>query len=576
MIGRVYSAHPGEGERFYLRMLLSHVTGCTSYQDIRSLPDGTVCPTYKEAARRRGLLDDDQESDDCLTEISMHAMPSELRELFVNILLCNEPTDPLALWNKHKESLAEDFLFRARIFSPQVELNTALLDLENRLETVGKSLSDFPDMPVPNKNSSYEQPRVIQDELDYSVSDQVTITEKNISLLNTDQLAIFNCIIAAINQPDIEQRAFFIDGPGGTGKTFLYNTLLAKIRSQGQIALAKASSGIAALLLQGGRTVHSRMKVPISLNEQSVCNISKQTALAKLIQNAKLLVWDEAPMIHKHAVECIDRSLRDVCSCELPFGGKVIAFGGDFRQILPVIRRGTRSDIVSACINRSSLWHHVKVMQLTINMRLEQLSSQDSAEVSEFFDFLLRVGESIEPHDDNNMIHLDEKFVVRGETIEDLATTIYRDITDKYNDRDYINARIMMSPKNETTEDINEYVMNLLPGEAKEILSADYVDTNQAAMYPTEFLNSIKLSSLPPHRLYTKQPKVFQQTEFTRMPFKARIILVKSHDYIIQCLKISSNVIRVVYHVISGHVRSIHVKWHMCLHHVPLVAQVAE
>ena len=55
-IGRVYSAHPGEGERFYLRMLLSHVTGCTSYQDIRSLPDGTVCPTYKEAARRRGLL----------------------------------------------------------------------------------------------------------------------------------------------------------------------------------------------------------------------------------------------------------------------------------------------------------------------------------------------------------------------------------------------------------------------------------------------------------------------------------------------------------------------------------------
>ena len=120
-------------------------------------------------------------------------------------------------------------------------------------------------MPVPNKNrSSYEQPRVIQDELDYSEADQVTITEKNISLINTDQLAIFNCIIAALNQPDIEQRAFFIDGPGGTGKTFLYYTLLAKIRSQGQIALAMASSRIAALLLQGGRTVHSRKKVPIS------------------------------------------------------------------------------------------------------------------------------------------------------------------------------------------------------------------------------------------------------------------------------------------------------------------------
>ena len=70
------------------------------------------------------------------------------------------------------------------------------------------------------------------------------------------------------------------------------------------------------------------------------------------------------------------------------------------------------------------------------------------------------------------------------------------------------------------------------------------------------------------------QPKVFQQPEFPKMPFKASIIiLVKSHNYTIKCLKISSNIVRVVYHVISGHVRKIHVKWHMCLYHVPLVAQ---
>ena len=63
---------------------------------------------------------------------------------------------------------------------------------------------------------------------------------------------------------------------------------------------------------------------------------------------------------------------------------------------------------------------------------------------------------------------------------------------------------------------------------------------------------------------------------FSRMPFTASIILVKSHNYIIKCLKISSNIVRVVYYVISGHVRSIRVKWHMCLYHVPLVAQVAQ
>ena len=83
---------------------------------------------------------------------------------------------------------------------------------------------------------------------------------------------------------------------------------------------------------------------------------------------------------------------------------------------------------------------------------------------------------------------------------------------------------------------------------------------------PQLFMIKLKLA-------YTQQPKVFQPPEFTRMPYKASIILVKSHNYIIQCIKISSNVIRVVYNVISGHVRSKNRKWHMCLHHVLLVAQ---
>ena len=140
----------------------------------------------------------------------------------------------------------------------------------------GKSLSDFLGMPVPYlAKSPYDQPSIIRYEMDYNVTEQLTIAEESIRGLNPDQNDIFECIMEATNDPMIEKRAFFIDGPGGTGKTFLYNTMLAKVRSQGQIALAMASSGIAALLLQGGRTVHYRLKVPISLNELSVCNISK-------------------------------------------------------------------------------------------------------------------------------------------------------------------------------------------------------------------------------------------------------------------------------------------------------------
>ena len=79
-------------------------------------------------------------------------------------------------------------------------------------------------------------------------------------------------------------------------------------------------------------------------------------------------------MSNKHVAECVDRSLRDICCSGIPFGGKVVVFGGDFRQIPPVIKHGSRAEVVSSCLNRFYLWRHVKVMKLTINMRLQILS----------------------------------------------------------------------------------------------------------------------------------------------------------------------------------------------------------
>jgi hypothetical protein len=58
-----------------------------------------------------------------------------------------------------------------------------------------------------------------------------------------------------------------------TGKTFLYNLILSRTRADGGLAIAVASSGIAALLLPGGRTAHSRFKIPIKLDKVSTCNI---------------------------------------------------------------------------------------------------------------------------------------------------------------------------------------------------------------------------------------------------------------------------------------------------------------
>ena len=76
-----------------------------------------------------------------------------------------------------------------------------------------------------------------------------------------------------------KEKAFFVDGPGGTGKTYLYMALLAKLRSMDHIAVATATSGIAASIMPGGRTTHSGFKIPIKLQDNSVGNFTKKVVL---------------------------------------------------------------------------------------------------------------------------------------------------------------------------------------------------------------------------------------------------------------------------------------------------------
>ncbi|KAH0703681.1 hypothetical protein KY285_017959 [Solanum tuberosum] len=163
------------------------------------------------------------------------------------------------------------------------------------------------------------------------VSEEDLLLPKN---LNAEQLISYNTIIDRISSK--KAGAFFVDGPGGTGKTYLYRALLATVRSQGFIALATATSGVAASVLPGGRTAHSRFKMPIDIDDNFCCNVSKQSPLACLIKDAKLIVWDEASMAKKNMIEALDVLLRDIMDVKTLFGGKVIVFGGDFRQTLPV------------------------------------------------------------------------------------------------------------------------------------------------------------------------------------------------------------------------------------------------
>ncbi|XP_012831090.1 PREDICTED: uncharacterized protein LOC105952121 [Erythranthe guttata] len=165
------------------------------------------------------------------------------------------------------------------------------------------------------------------------------------------------------------------------------------VRSKGEIVINVASSGIASLLLPGGRTTHSRFGLPINVHESSTCSISQQSPQAELFIRAKLIIWDEAPMMHRYCFEALDKTMKSILQVEKLFGGKVVVFRGDFRQILPVVLKASRQDIVHATINSFSLWNFCRVMKLIKNMRLQSCSSPSNVdEVKEFGDWILKVG----------------------------------------------------------------------------------------------------------------------------------------------------------------------------------------
>ena len=165
---------------------------------------------------------------------------------------------------------------------------------------------------------------------------------------------------------------FFLDALGGIGKTFLLKLILAAIRSQNDIAIALASSGIAATLLPGGRTAHSALKLPLNMqfNEYPTCNITRASSMGKVLQKCKLIVWDECTMAHKKSLEALDRTFQDLRGNTSPFGNAIILLARDFRQTLPVIPRSTPADEINVCLKYSTLWRHVKTLKLTTNMRV--------------------------------------------------------------------------------------------------------------------------------------------------------------------------------------------------------------
>uniref|UniRef100_K3ZNT6 ATP-dependent DNA helicase n=1 Tax=Setaria italica TaxID=4555 RepID=K3ZNT6_SETIT len=177
--------------------------------------------------------------------------------------------------------------------------------------------------------------RLIHDEDAYDIATLVDQAPLLYSRLNDFQRTAYDSIVRSVmnNEPAF----YFMSGFGGTGKTFLWNSIITYVRSLGKIVLVVASSGVASLLLLDGRISHSRFKIPIDIDETRICDIKRGTMLADLVKKGSLIIWDEALMTHRRCFEALDHSLRDIMSKNdadmgsLPFSGMVVVLGGDLR-----------------------------------------------------------------------------------------------------------------------------------------------------------------------------------------------------------------------------------------------------
>ena len=346
----------------------------------------------------------------------------------------------------------------------------------------------------------------IAEQRDYDAQEQADLAVQHITSLNADQRSAFDKISTAVANKTGE--IFFLHGPGGTGKTYVYNTLCYDGRSDLKIIICVASSGISALLLKGGRTVHLRFKVPIPINQTSFCNIPKNSQLADLIRHADLIIWDEAPMQHRHIMETVDRSLKDLRNNQNnPFGGLTVVFGGDFQQILPVILKGSRAEIVGACMQRSILWRRITHLYLHQNMRL----TTHIQEEANFARWQLEVGHGLHTDDSCNII-LPDHFHCPKNTVDSLINFTYPNLYIPNHPDEYFSERIILSTMNQAVNNLNSTMLARFPGDAQVFHSVDSIPLSEQLgegdpmlNYPTEFLNNINCGSMPLAKLELKK-----------------------------------------------------------------------
>ncbi|KAJ2996365.1 hypothetical protein NUW54_g7251 [Trametes sanguinea] len=450
--------------------------------------------SFQDAANALGLFAHQNEGQLALAEaISSLYTPHQLRLLFVHLLVNDCLVSPIAVWNSYCDSLSRDHVLRHQ-GATTLGADDTLMELNRLLEEYGRSLTEF-GLPQPSETTSE-----VAHELERWAPfrpEMLRTAQQCFAQFNVDQQSIADSVLDAV----FNERPYllFVDGPAGRGKTFLINAICDHCRALNHIAITTATSAYAAQLYRGGRTTHSAFKVPVNDNNELLkSSITLHSTRADLIRAARLIVWDEAPTANTAVLGCVEDICRQIMKNNRPFGGKVVILLGDFRQTCPVVRHGTRAQVVHASIKSSPLWHLFTIKRLTIPIR--------NAADPQFAAFIDRVGDGLLTNPALDML-------TRATTTYDLCDFVYPPHI--LADPTACVSRAILAPTNAQIDAYNNDIIDRIAGDEQTYFAADSLKeaTDVGAHSPDDILDYVARqtpSGLPPHALTIKVNGVYR------------------------------------------------------------------
>ena len=485
----MYFVSPKEREKYFLRLLLLHVRGAKSFEDIKTFNNITYS-TYLEAAIARNLIQTDKEWERCLNEACQNQFPLALCNLFALICTQNNPINARELYDNFK-----DHFYYPRMDKATGE-NWALKKIEETLMLYGMTLEHF---QLPSYHDIDVENNFFQDRIstnDNNVTDQEL--SNSIKTLTSRQKNIFDKVIHAlknINNP----KYFFIDGPGGSGKSYLLNIIIDYMILNNITIVPVAWTGIAATLLKGGKTVHTTFKLNLDIEETSTSNIKPNSNDGRFLMNAQVLIWDEITMASKAAFELVDKLFKDLKDNNKPFGNIIVILSGDFRQTLPIIRHGNRVQIIENLVKNSYLQPYFETIKLFDNKRLNNTDQS-------FKQWLLDIGDGTFKNQLEEDLEITE-IPSELQYNDDIISGIFGNNMIATEDNS-VNNKAILTTNNSDVLEINEKILEKLEGNTIDYYSVDSaVDDDQTDLetaLPIEFLNSLTPNGLPPHKLSLK------------------------------------------------------------------------